>query len=220
MENAKQDDIALKVDTALYTIEKTNPALKGALPDNYYSRLHIDRNKLSSLLDEIDKINTDDKETLKELRDITKDKGKWKRNIEFVGDKLDENYSNSVKAKALWLLGEMGLNYPNEIEEYLSDIVGYLEDDDSKLRERSVNALGRIGRADKNLIVSYMDKLMKMRYDESENVRHAFIWACENIATNAPELFCEKLDIFYEMISDYGEKVRIEAPEIFRVIGI
>ena len=62
MENAKQDDIALKVDTALYTIEKTNPALKGALPDNYYSRLHIDRNKLSSLLDEIDKINTDDKE--------------------------------------------------------------------------------------------------------------------------------------------------------------
>ena len=31
MENAKQDDIALKIDTALYTIEKTNPALKGAL---------------------------------------------------------------------------------------------------------------------------------------------------------------------------------------------
>ena len=42
IENAKQDDIALKIDTALYTIEKTNPALKGALPDNYYSRLHID----------------------------------------------------------------------------------------------------------------------------------------------------------------------------------
>ena len=40
--NAKQDDIALKIDTALYTIEKNNPALKGALPDNYYSRLHID----------------------------------------------------------------------------------------------------------------------------------------------------------------------------------
>ena len=33
MENAKQDDIALKIDTALFTIEKTNPALKGALPD-------------------------------------------------------------------------------------------------------------------------------------------------------------------------------------------
>ncbi len=48
MENAKQDDIALKIDTALYTIEKANPALKGALPDNYYSRLHIDTAKLAS----------------------------------------------------------------------------------------------------------------------------------------------------------------------------
>lgn len=62
MEKAKQDDIALKIDTALYTIEKANPALKGALPDNYYSRLHIDTAKLASLLDEIDKINTGDKE--------------------------------------------------------------------------------------------------------------------------------------------------------------
>lgn len=62
MENAKQDDIALKIDTALYTIEKNNPILKGALPDNYYSRLHIDTNKLASLLDEINKINTSDKE--------------------------------------------------------------------------------------------------------------------------------------------------------------
>ena len=62
MQNANQDDIALKIDTALYTIEKTNPALRGALPDNYYSRLHIDTAKLASLLDEINKINTDDKE--------------------------------------------------------------------------------------------------------------------------------------------------------------
>ena len=62
MENAKQDDIALKIDTALCTIEKANPALKGALPDNYYSRLHIDTAKLASLLDEINRINTDDKE--------------------------------------------------------------------------------------------------------------------------------------------------------------
>jgi type I restriction enzyme M protein len=58
MDNAKQDDIALKIDTALYTIEKTNPILKGALPDNYYSRLQIDTVKLASLLDEINKIDT------------------------------------------------------------------------------------------------------------------------------------------------------------------
>ncbi len=61
IEHAKQDDIALKIDTALYNIEKANPALRGALPDNYYSRLHIDTAKLASLLDEINRINTDDK---------------------------------------------------------------------------------------------------------------------------------------------------------------
>ena len=56
MEQSKQPDIALKIDTALYTIEKNNPSLKGALPDNYYSRLGLDTNKLASLLDEINKI--------------------------------------------------------------------------------------------------------------------------------------------------------------------
>jgi len=58
MENAKQNDIALKIDTALYTIEKNNKQLRGALPDNYYSRLSLDTNKLAALLDEINKIDT------------------------------------------------------------------------------------------------------------------------------------------------------------------
>jgi type I restriction enzyme M protein len=58
IENAKQDDIALKVDTALFTVEKNNPALKGALPDNYYSRLNLDVSKLASLLDTINNIDT------------------------------------------------------------------------------------------------------------------------------------------------------------------
>lgn len=62
MEHAKQDNIALIIDTALYTVEKNNPALKGALPDNYYSRLHMDTTKLASLLDEINKIKSDDEE--------------------------------------------------------------------------------------------------------------------------------------------------------------
>lgn len=122
-------------------------------------------------------------------------------------------------AKALWLIGEMGLKYPSEIEMCIADIIGYLEDENPKLRERSANALGRIGRSDENLVIPHLDRLMKLRHDESENVRHAFIWACENIAANAPELFCENLEIFYEMIGDTGEKVRIEAPEMFRVIG-
>jgi len=55
--NSKQADIALKIDTALSTIEKKNPVLKGALPDNYYSRLNLDVSKLASLLDEINNID-------------------------------------------------------------------------------------------------------------------------------------------------------------------
>ena len=62
-QNSKQDDIALKIDTALHTIEKNNPTLKGALPDNYFSRLGLDKEKLASLLNTITEIDTiDDQE--------------------------------------------------------------------------------------------------------------------------------------------------------------
>lgn len=57
-EKAKQDDLALIIDTALHTIEKDNKSLKGALPDNYFSRLGLESSKLASLIDEISEINT------------------------------------------------------------------------------------------------------------------------------------------------------------------
>ena len=64
IEHAKQDDIALIIDSALHVIEKNNPSLKGALPDNYFSRLGLDASKLAALLDTINNIDTlaDDKE--------------------------------------------------------------------------------------------------------------------------------------------------------------
>lgn len=58
IKKSKQNDIALLIDTALHTIEKNNPALRGALPDNYFSRLGLDVTKLSSLLDIINEIDT------------------------------------------------------------------------------------------------------------------------------------------------------------------
>lgn len=158
-------------------------------------------------------------EMLKQLRNITKDKKNWKSRMDYVSSKLDDDYSDEVKAKALWILGEMGLNYPIEIESYVKGIAIYLDDENPKLRERAVNALGRIGRADKNLILDYFNQLMEMRNDDAGNVRLAFVWACENIATNSPELFFEKMDLFYDMIFDCNEKVRIESPEMFRVMG-
>lgn len=58
IENAKQQDITLKVDTALKTIERTNKSLEGALPDNYFSRLGLDHSKFTALLDTINNIDT------------------------------------------------------------------------------------------------------------------------------------------------------------------
>ena len=58
IKNSKQDSIALIIDTALHTSEKNNPSLKGALPDNYFSRLNMDVSKLAALLDTINNIDT------------------------------------------------------------------------------------------------------------------------------------------------------------------
>lgn len=58
VQNSKQSDLALKIDTALSDIEKNNKSLKGALPDNYFSRLGLDASKLSSLIDTINNIDT------------------------------------------------------------------------------------------------------------------------------------------------------------------
>ncbi|WP_299774682.1 class I SAM-dependent DNA methyltransferase [uncultured Pseudoteredinibacter sp.] len=58
IKQAKQDDIALKIDTALHTVDKNNKALAGALPDNYFSRLGLEANKLAALLDTINNIDT------------------------------------------------------------------------------------------------------------------------------------------------------------------
>ncbi|MBE8233619.1 MAG: SAM-dependent DNA methyltransferase [Endozoicomonadaceae bacterium] len=57
-QNAKQEDIALKIDAALTIIEKNNKALKGALPDKYFARLGLDVSKLSALIDVVNNIDT------------------------------------------------------------------------------------------------------------------------------------------------------------------
>jgi type I restriction enzyme M protein len=57
MSQAKQEDITIKIDTALHEIEIKNVSLSGALPDNYYSRLQLDAGVLASLLDKMNQIN-------------------------------------------------------------------------------------------------------------------------------------------------------------------
>jgi type I restriction enzyme M protein len=57
-QHAKQGDIAIKIDSALTAVENSNASLKGALPDNYFSRLGLDGSKLSALIDAINNIDT------------------------------------------------------------------------------------------------------------------------------------------------------------------
>ena len=52
----------------------------------------------------------------KELGILTKEKDKWEGNIPYVSSLLNHE-SVKIQAKALWLLGEMGLEYPLSIND-------------------------------------------------------------------------------------------------------
>ena len=50
-------------------------------------------------------------------------------------------------------------------------------------------------------------------------MRLSFIWASENIAVNTPDPYGETMAVFAELLRDSNDRVRMEAPEIFRVLG-
>lgn len=159
-----------------------------------------------------------DEKLYRELGQLADDKTLWKQKIPYVASLL-ENQSPKITAKAMWLLGEMGLMYPQEIAPYTKSIASFIVSEKDLLRERSANALGRIGRADYNLVAPYLKELFILARDENPNVRLSFIWASENIATNTPTVYEEHLSTFAELLNDENERVRIEAPEMFRVLG-
>ncbi len=157
-------------------------------------------------------------ELYKELGKLTKEKDKWRENIPYVSSLLEHD-SAKIQAKALWLLGEMGLKWPREIACCVSSVAAFLNSAEPLLRERALNALGRIGRADFELIRPYWKDMFRFAKDGAPNVRLNFIWASENIATNSPQLYADSMSIFAGLLHDTDDKVRMEAPEIFRVIG-
>ncbi len=152
------------------------------------------------------------------LGQLTDDKAQWKQKIPYVASLL-ENQSSKITAKAMWLLGEMGLMYPQEIAPYIESIASFLASENDLFRERSANALGRIGRADYSLVAPYLKELFILARDENPNVRLSFIWASENIAVNTPAVYEGYLPVFAQLLNDENERVRIEAPEMFRVLG-
>ena len=159
-----------------------------------------------------------EKNLYKKLGELTKNKAEWESSISDVAALLEYD-STKIQAKALWLLGEMGLQHPEKIRKWVPAISDFLNSPAPLLRERALNALGRIGRADFSLIKTYWNDLFRFAKDEAANVRLNFIWASENIATNTPDIYKGYMDFFAELLSDPDDKVRMEAPEIFRVLG-
>ena len=113
-------------------------------------------------------------ELYKELGALTKNKDVWEESIRDVYALLKTD-SLKIQAKALWLLGEMGLKYPQDFNEYVSSIADFLGSEEPLLRERALNALGRVGRADFELIKPYWNKLFIFADDSEPEVRLSFI---------------------------------------------
>ena len=154
----------------------------------------------------------------KELGILTKKKDQWEENIPYVSSLLAHD-SVKIQAKALWLLGEMGLLYPLTVQDSVPAIASFTGSPVAFLRERAVGALGRIGRGSYAVIEPYWADLFRFAADENAKVRLSFIWASENIATNTPDKYEKHMAIFEKLLYDSDDKVRMEAPEIFRVLG-
>jgi len=161
---------------------------------------------------------TDEKELYSSLGVYSKSQSDWESAIPQIAGLLDYP-SIRIKTKALWLLGEMGYKYPAIIIPFVPQIIDLLKNKDDKIRERAVGALGRIGRGNISVIQHHIDKILSMANDTVPAVRMNFIWASENIATNNPDVFKDRMSVFADLLNDRSIRVRIEAPEIFRVIG-
>ena len=134
-------------------------------------------------------------ELYQELGVLTKNRSKWKESIPYVSSLLNHE-SVKIQAKALWMLGEMGLVYPQSVQEMVPTIAAFLDNPEPLLRERAVNALGRIGRGSFQVIEPYWGNLFRFAEDEDAKVRLSFIWASENIATNSPDLYERYMPVF------------------------
>lgn len=159
-----------------------------------------------------------EKELYKELGALTKCKDRWEDSIPYVASLLDFD-SEKIKAKALWLLGEMGMAFPEAVYEHITAVVSFLDSKESLMRERALTAVGRIGRGCFRSVEPYWPGLFRFVHDSESNVRLAFIWASENIATNTPDPYGAHMSTFAELLHDCDDRVRMEAPEIFRVLG-
>lgn len=159
-----------------------------------------------------------DTDLYRSLGVLTKCRDRWEENIPYVASLLDSD-SLKIKAKALWMLGEMGLAFPEAVAARVPAVAAFCNSAEPLLRERALNALGRIGRGCFQSVEPYWDGLFRLAHDAVPSVRLAFIWASENIATFTPDPYRDHMPLFAALLHDGDDRVRMEAPEMFRVIG-
>ena len=145
-------------------------------------------------------------ELYKNLGVLTRDKERWEENIPGVVSMLEHN-SVKIKAKALWLLGEMGLAFPEAIGGSVAALASFIGSPEPILRGCFRH------------VEPYWESLFRLADDTEASVRLAFIWASENIATNTPDPYHDRLPFFAKLLNDSDDRVRMEAPEMFRVLG-
>ena len=160
-------------------------------------------------------------ELYKELGELTKNKDRWEESIPYISSLLSHD-SVRIQAKALWLLGEMGLVFPRSVQDAVPAIASFLDSSEPLLRERAINALGRIGRGSCQVIEPYWTGLLRFASDEEPKVRLAFIWASENIAVNTPPEFVrpylERLQSIAE--TDSNRVVRLHCLGAIKATGL
>ena len=57
VKNSSSNDIAVIIDQAMADVEKSNPSLKGTLPQNLFASLGADKSKIKDLIDNVNKID-------------------------------------------------------------------------------------------------------------------------------------------------------------------
>ena len=132
---------------------------------------------------------------------LTKDNSRWAESAPYVSFLLSHE-SVKIQAKSLWLLGEIGLAYSLSVQDTVPVIASFLDSPTPLLRERAVNALGRIGRASFPLIEPSWTDLFRFASDEDAKVRLSFIWASENIAVNTPGVYQDSMPVFEKLLHD------------------
>ena len=161
---------------------------------------------------------SDESELYRKLGALTRNKDAWEPSVPYVASLLASD-SVKIRAKALWLLGEMGLSFPSSVEAHVPAVAAFCDSAEPLLRERAVTALGRIGRSRFSAVEPYWEALFRFASDEAAPVRLSFLWASENIAVNTPDPYETHIPAFIRLLRDPDDRVRMEAPEIFRVLG-